>query len=678
MDYFQIGDTIDYSKYNGLVYLLRKFKRLRTSIKLGEKNIANEYATFRFIGDFTNINGNYILEENVNIHADDVFKNAIYTFVFNAINIDTSEEINRRIIYKEDDTGEDGILNITLPDNMLNENEVLLPDVTVDIIFDTHEYQNSLNSFKASLDVEEQYLESGTNTITLTLLEPDDTPVEGILTTIYINGTPHQVETDENGEAEYTYQYTGKAGKVIVRSNGATAVFFDGGINFVYEPSNTHIWNLELGYHSQQNNSESWLPSNGVITLSCTETSNEWSLNNPKTKGTFTSQSIGGVTEAHYSIKGDVTAIGTDMFNSCYGLTEIFIPRGIESIGARAFYYTTGLESIEIPDTVYVLGYSCFSGSRIEKIKLPSTINSIGASCFNRCKIQEYELSWAGNEIIPYNKNKFPVIEETVFRIPPGESANYIAKNYPEERLVEGVAYSLTLESATPIISRGETASAIATLTADEEPAVGEEIEYAIKQGSTTISTGTATTNSSGQATISYTGTGIGDVQIIVTYDDLEETVTVEDCWIYLTTLPAMSQSTIATGYYKDTFNTPLDLPSKYDMEVDFNMADSSPFITVIVGEDTSNYYYHGFGNQYKQLTMAISRNNNRSVLIDDSSYRNQVTDHFTVSYDGTSQSIKGISRTISTNNSEYSPAKFLGLLWGRTSTINYIKVKAL
>ena len=49
----------------------------------------------------------------------------------------------------------------------------------------------------------------------------------------------------------------------------------------------------------------------------------------------------------------------------------------------------------------------------------------------------------------------------------------------------------------------GDSASATATLTVNGEAAVGEELGYVIKHDSTVISTGTATTNSSGVATIS-------------------------------------------------------------------------------------------------------------------------------------------------------------------------------
>lgn len=608
MNYFSLGDELNQSNLNSLVYLLRKFKRLRTSIKLGEKNITTEYGTFRFIGDFTNINGNYTLEEQVNVYANDVFKNAQYEFIFNVINIDTSEEINRRIIYKSGDTGDEGILNITLPEDMLNENEVIIPEVIVNVFFNTHEYQNGLNSFKVSLNVDHRYLTSGTNKITVTILEQDNTPVSDIYTTIYINGIPYQVLTDSNGKAEYTYQYTGKNGKVEVRSNGKTAVFFDGGINFLYErfTSKTEVppdyfaykYEMKLGYNSEYNNGEPWMKNNDVVKFSCEEDGYQIFLDNPKSTRIFKGSIVSPVqlTGTHWSIVGDVTAIGADMFDSCHGLTEIYIPKGIEKIGKRAFYYATGLKSIEIPETVYILGDSCFFGSGIEEIKLPSSINSIGTSAFDRTKIKKYELAWTGNQIIPFNQNRFPIIDETVFNIPLGETANYIAKNYPAERLVEAANYELTLEIATPIISLGDSVSATATLTVDEEPAVDEEIGYVIKHNSTIISEGTATTNSVGQATISYTGTGVGDVEIIASYNDLEESVLIEDYYFYDPLTEDKSRYTVISGTPSLSYgengltvdsnvsqvglvrNNALTLPNDYEAEITITYAPSSQY----------------------------------------------------------------------------------------------------
>lgn len=579
MDYFQIGDTLDYNKYNGIVYLLRKFRRFRTRIELGEKNIVDKYGTYRFIGDFTNINGNFILEEPLNIYSDDVFKNATYTFVFNVVNIDTSEEIHRRIIYKEGNTGDDGILNITLPDDMLNENEVILPSVTVDIYFNTHESQNNLNSFKVSLDVEETYLTSGTNTITLTILEPDDTPVDNVLTTIYINNTPHQVTTDANGEATYTYTYTGTEGKVTVRSNGATAIFYDGGIEFNYNQitssSGVYSWALKLGYNSQLNKGESWLPSNGEVKLICETNNNQWILNNPKTTETFTSTSAESITEVNYNIFGDVIAIGPDMFDSCYGLTSINIPRGIERIDKRAFYYATDLTSITIPDTVYTLGSLCFYKTGIEEIQLPRSINYIGASVFDKCNIKKYKLLWTGNEIMPYTASRFPIIDETIFKIPYGETANYIAKNYPSDRLEEVLIPDTITLTGTSIIETGDTDTITATLLGGSTPVSGETLSYQIKHGSTVLDSGSGTTDSNGQISISYTGTGVGDVDIIVKLDGsyIQETFVVEDCIIYRETL----NSNI----------TDLTLPAEYKIEFDIPSTSNSTY--AIIGADSTH-----------------------------------------------------------------------------------------
>lgn len=581
MDYFSLGDSLNYSTFNSLVYLLRKFRRLRTSIELGEKNIVDKYGTYRFIGDFTNINGNFILEEPVNIYSDDVFKNATYTFVFNVINIDTSEEIHKRIIYKEGNTGDNGILNITLPDDMLNENEVILPSVTVDIYFNTHESQNNLNSFKVNLDVEETYLTSGTNTITLTILEADNTPVSGILTTIYINNTPHQVTTDANGEATYTYIYTGTEGKVTVRSNGATAIFYDGGIDFVYNQisnsSGLYSWALKLGYNSQLNNGISWLPSNGEVKLICETNNNQWILNNPKTTETFNSQytSADPITEVNYKIFGDVIAIGADMFDSCYGLTEINIPRGIERIDKRAFYYATDLTSITIPDTVYTLGALCFYNTGIEEIQLPHSINYIGSSVFDKCKIKKYILLWTGNEIIPYTASRFPIIDETIFKIPHGETANYIAKKYPSDRLEEVLIPDIITLTGTSIIESGDTDTITATLFDGSTPVSGETLSYQVKYGSTVLDSGSGTTDNNGQISISYTGTGIGDIDVIVKLDgsSLREIFTIEDCVVYRETL-----SSNITG---------LTLPLEYKLE--FDMPSTSNSTYAIIGTDNTH-----------------------------------------------------------------------------------------
>lgn len=132
----------------------------------------------------------------------------------------------------------------------------------------------------------------------------------------------------------------------------------------------------------------------------------------------------------------------------------------------------------------------------------------------------------------------------------------------------------LSLTSPTPIIEVGGTSVITATLTKNGLPYVNQEIGYQIKHGSTLIDEDSDFTNNAGQITISYTGTGVGDVDIIVTFSALvQETFRVEDCVVYRETL----SSNI----------TDLTLPSKYKLE--FDMPSTSNSTYAIIGTDTTH-----------------------------------------------------------------------------------------
>lgn len=132
----------------------------------------------------------------------------------------------------------------------------------------------------------------------------------------------------------------------------------------------------------------------------------------------------------------------------------------------------------------------------------------------------------------------------------------------------------LSLTSPTPIIEVGGTSVITATLTKNGLPYVNQEIGYQIKHGSTIIDADSDFTNNSGQITISYTGTGVGDVDILVTFSALvQETFTVEDCVVYRETL----SSNI----------TDLTLPAKYKLE--FDMPSTSNSTYAIIGTDTTH-----------------------------------------------------------------------------------------
>ena len=86
-------------------------------------------------------------------------------------------------------------------------------------------------------------------------------------------------------------------------------------------------------------------------------------------------------------IKGiAVTSIGSKAFYWCSGLTSIEIPAGVTSIGEYAFSGCSRLTSIKIPAGVTSIGEYAFSGcSGLTSIEIPAGVTSIGEYAFEGC-----------------------------------------------------------------------------------------------------------------------------------------------------------------------------------------------------------------------------------------------------------------------------------------------------
>ncbi len=99
-------------------------------------------------------------------------------------------------------------------------------------------------------------------------------------------------------------------------------------------------------------------------------------------------------------IPGSVTSIGDLAFSHCTGLTSIEIPYGVTSIGNFAFVYCTGLTSIEIPDSVTSIGdsafYYCTGPTSVE---IPASVTSIGDNPFRYCTKLESITVESGNTV---------------------------------------------------------------------------------------------------------------------------------------------------------------------------------------------------------------------------------------------------------------------------------------
>ena len=138
------------------------------------------------------------------------------------------------------------------------------------------------------------------------------------------------------------------------------------------------------------------------------------------------------------TIPSGVTTLGIYCFYNCSGLTNITIPSSVTSIGGYCFTNCTGLTNITIPSSVTSIGGYCFSGcTGLTNITIPSSVTSIGTYCFGGCtKLVDYQLYWE-TPPVTWNSSLMPNNTDTYFTIPNGTTANYTAKGFPSDKLIE-------------------------------------------------------------------------------------------------------------------------------------------------------------------------------------------------------------------------------------------------
>ncbi len=83
------------------------------------------------------------------------------------------------------------------------------------------------------------------------------------------------------------------------------------------------------------------------------------------------------------------------LFAGCTGLEEIDIPDTVTSIGASAFYNASSLKQVNLSENLTVIGPYAFESCRsLETINIPDSVTEIGNSAFSSCtSLKEVELS---------------------------------------------------------------------------------------------------------------------------------------------------------------------------------------------------------------------------------------------------------------------------------------------
>lgn len=244
-----------------------------------------------------------------------------------------------------------------------------------------------------------------------------------------------------------------------------------------------------------------------------------------------------------FSLNYGIESLGYEFLRGNTGVTKVITGANPYSIGYKAFYGCTGLESIFIPYTLNdEIGDSAFEGcTSLQTVIIEGNMSDFGYKVFYGCtSINEYKLFWRGAEnIIPYHPNTFQTNLLTKFIVPAGQKNNYIAKEYPADRIEEG-KIELTITADKTEYNMDEDVIVTVTLKENGLPLTWTDISAKIINdigGST--ATRTWHTNRNGQVikriSDSTTLNG-GDIDIIVTYENITNVLNI-DGYIYKNSL---------------------------------------------------------------------------------------------------------------------------------------------
>ena len=94
-----------------------------------------------------------------------------------------------------------------------------------------------------------------------------------------------------------------------------------------------------------------------------------------------------------------VTVIGENAFSCCSNLKAVNVPYGVKVIEENTFR-STGIEAIELPETVERIKGYAFWGCRLKTIKLPQSLTEISSDTFSYSWLEKIEIP-AGVKVIP-------------------------------------------------------------------------------------------------------------------------------------------------------------------------------------------------------------------------------------------------------------------------------------
>ena len=545
-----IGDNISMSEYNGLVYLLRKFKKIVRHETIS-KVLETDVGTLNVTSGFINVGENFILENDVNIISKNCLPLTTYYFTFYIINADTSETVLETPVTLSGDTDKYGNLEITIPENILSTGEEIRREIKIEVTFQDHEGVSPSRLLNLDLTTDKKYISNGeTATVTATLLDTDDEPLTGYTVYFDVNGVEISRVTNSDGEAVLTFTGTGDTGVLNIKVLDKEIKIID---YYFYDHAtstdhNVNYWRSywEIGYR----------PQSTVLEL-CNRGVNNFCPSTVPTQLDITKRLE---------------------FDTPYSMEfDIYLPN--DNVHLRVWDGNTS------PYTVY----------------FDYPINKIGH--YNLIVKEDVIQLWINNtlieeqiEVTDDTSVSFVSIKTSTAECKYLDFANLIIYNY-ETYEPPAHDYSLSL-TGTSIIESGDSDTITATLLDNGVAVAGETLSYQIKHGSTVLDSGTDTTDANGRIEITYTGTGVGDIDVIVSFGMvLQETYEIEDCYKYDTT----AHNTNATLNY--------NLPSEFELQ----------FTIYSVSTVSGNTCYLRFNNS-NTIFIGKATSSNRKVYFNDGS----------------------------------------------------------
>ena len=545
-----IGDNISMSEYNGLVYLLRKFKKIVRHETIS-KVLETDVGTLNVTSGFINVGENFILEDDVNIISKNCLPLTTYYFTFYIINADTSETVLETPVTLSGDTDKYGNLEITIPENILSTGEEIRREIKIEVTFQDHEGVSPSRLLNLDLTTDKKYISNGeTATVTATLLDTDDEPLTGYTVYFDVNGVEISRVTNSDGEAVLTFTGTGDTGVLNIKVLDKEIKIID---YYFYDHAtstdhNVNYWRSywEIGYR----------PQSTVLEL-CNRGVNNFCPSTVPTQLDITKRLE---------------------FDTPYSMEfDIYLPN--DNVHLRVWDGNTS------PYTVY----------------FDYPINKIGH--YNLIVKEDVIQLWINNtlieeqiEVTDDTSVSFVSIKTSTAECKYLDFANLIIYNY-ETYEPPAHDYSLSM-TGTSIIESGDSDTITATLLDNGVAVAGETLSYQIKHGSTVLDSGTDTTDANGEIEITYTGTGVGDIDVIVSFGMvLQETYEIEDCYKYDTT----AHNTNATLNYS--------LPSEFELQ----------FTIYSVSTVSGNTCYLRFNNS-NTIFIGKATSSNRKVYFNDGS----------------------------------------------------------